>query len=118
MFLPSLIVINALAISVATIFLVLDQGLRNSLGYVPGWFNPFLIIFLLARLIALYAIWNSRRWGVYVFLLLECLEVAMGLFVFTDILTFPLRAFMAVPSFLVLLAIWLLALRPKWRQFV
>ncbi len=117
MFLSSLIVINALAISVATVFLVLDQGFRNSLGYFPGWISPFLIVFLLARLVALYTIWKFKRWGLYAFLLLECLEVGMGLFVFTSILTLPQRAFLAVPSFLLLLVIWLLALRPKWRQF-
>ena len=116
-FLSSLIVIFGLAISFATVFLILDQDFRNSLGYLPGWFSIFLIVFLLARWIALYAIWDLRRWGVYVLLLLECLEPTMGLFVFTGVLTLPLRAFVAVPSFLVVLAIWFLALRPKWQLF-
>ncbi len=116
MFLSSLIVINGFAISVATAFLVLDQDFRRSLGYVPSWFGPFLIVFLLARLIALYAIWNLRRWGLYAFLCLECLEVSMGLFVFTGVLTFPARA-LAVPSFLLFLGIWYLAVRPKWQLF-
>lgn len=117
MFLSILIVANGFAISVATVLLVLDQDVRNSLGYFPAWFSPFLIVFLFARLIALYAIWNLRRWGVYAFLLLESLEVAMGLFVFTGVLTLPLRV-MAVPSFLFLLIIWFLALRPKWHTLV
>ena len=117
MFLPILIVINGFAISVATIFLILDNAFRNSLGHFPAWFSLFLVVFLAARLIALYEIWNLRRWGVYAYLLLECLEVGMGLFVFTDVLTLPLRA-MAVPSFLLFLGIWFLALRPKWSQLI
>ena len=50
-------------------------------------------------------------------LLLEWVEVAMGLFVFTGVLTLPIRALMVVPMFLVVLAIWYLALRPRWQAF-
>ena len=116
-FLSVLIVAFASAISLATAGLLFSRDLRGALGYLPGWFDPFLVVFLLARLITLGLIWNLRRWGVVLFLLLECLEVAMGLFVFTSVLTFPLRALIALPSFAVLLVIWFLALRPKWRAF-
>ncbi len=116
-FLSGLILIFGLAITFATVFLILDQGFRNSLGHLPGWFSLFLIVFLLARLAALYAIWDLRRWGVYVLLLLECVEVSMGLFVFTDVLTLSLRL-LALPLFLVLLLIWFHALRPKWHLFI
>lgn len=97
--------------------LVFDRDIERALGYFPDWFNLFLVAFLLARLTALSLIWNLRRWGVYLFFLLECMEVAMGLFVFTSVLTFPLRVILAVPSFLILLAIWFLALKPKWQAF-
>ncbi len=120
MFLGILIVVNGLAITIATALLVLDPGLRDAFGSFPGWFSAFLVVFLLARLIALYAIWNFKRWGVYAFLLLECLEVAMGSFVFTGAMPAfpaPLRALMAVTALLVLFAIWFLALRPRWRDF-
>ena len=113
--LSGLILLNGLAISFATLALVFSQDIERALGYFPSWFNPFLIVFLIARLIALSAIWNMKRWGVYGFFLLECIEVAMGLFVFTSVLTFPLRFLVAVPSFLILLGIWYLALRAKWR---
>ena len=106
----------AFAITVASLGLIFSRDLERALGPFPDWFNPFLVVFLLARLITLAAIWNFRRWGVYLFFLLECLEPAMGLFVFTSVLTFPLRL-MAVPSVLILFAIWYLALRPHWQAF-
>lgn len=119
-FLSGLILINGLAISFATLVLMFSGDIKNALGTFPSWFNPFLVVFLIARLIALSAIWNMKRWGVYSFFLLECLEVAMGLFVFTSVLTFltfPLRFLVVVLSFLILLGIWYLALRAKWRAF-
>lgn len=116
-FLSGLILIFALAISVATLGLIFVPAVVRALGSLPDWFNPFLVVFLVARLIALAAVWKMRRWGVYALFLLECVEVAMGLFVFTLVLTFPLRLAGAVPSFLILLAIWFLALRRKWPEF-
>lgn len=74
-------------------------------------------IFLFTRLSALIAIWNMRRWGVYALFVLECLEVAMGLFVFDSVFTFPIRALAAIPSFLVIIGIWYLALRKQWHAF-
>ncbi len=117
-YLTYLILIFAAAISFATLLLILSPSLERSLGYLPVWFDPFLMIFLLLRLIALFAIWNWRRWGVYAFFLLECLEVALGLFVFTGVFTFTVRFIVAVPSFLILLAIWYFALKAKWKQFI
>ncbi len=117
LFLSSLIIIFGLAISLASIFLILNQDFLNSLGNLPGWFRPYVLLLLIGRLIALYAVWKLRRWGIYVLLLCECVEVSMGLFVFTGVLTLPLRALVAVPSFLVLLVIWYLALKPKWHLF-
>lgn len=116
-FLSGLIVAFAAAISVVTLALIFDQALVTALGSLPDWFNPFLVAFLIARLAALSAIWNLKRWGVYAFFGLECLEVALGLFVFTAVLTFPLRLIVALPSFFVLLAIWFVALRRKWPVF-
>jgi hypothetical protein len=116
-FLTGLIIVFALAITLATLALIFIRDLQRALGSFPDWFNLFLVAFLLARLIALYMIWNLKRWGVYALFLLECLEVAMGLFVFTTAFTFPIRMIVAVPSFLVLLAIWFLALRPSWQLF-
>lgn len=116
-FLSILTVLNAVAITLATIVIVFSRDLRRALGYLPDWFIPFLVAFLLARLAALGAMWKMKRWGAYAFLALECAEVAMGLFVFTAVLTYSVRALMAVPSFLILLGIWLLALTPKWRWF-
>ena len=114
-FLSGLIIVNGLAISFATFALIFSRDTQRALGSFPSWFNPFLVVFLIARLITLAVIWNMKRWGVYGFFLLECIEVAMGLFVFTSVLTFPLRFLLAVPSFLILLGIWYLALRAKWR---
>jgi len=114
-FLSGLIFLNGLAISFVTLALVFSRDTERVLGYFPSWFNPFLVVFLFARLIALTAIWNMKRWGVYGFFSLECMEVAMGLFVFTSVLTFPIRFLVAIPSFLILLGIWYLALRTKWR---
>ncbi len=117
LFLSSLIVVFGLAISIATVFLLLDQDIRNSLGDFPGWFSSYLLISLLGRLGALYVIWNLRRWGVYLLLFFECLEISMGLFVFTGVFTIPMRAFVGVPLFLAVLLIWFLALRPKWQLY-
>ncbi len=115
--LSGLILLNASAILVATLGLIFVPGIERALGSLPDWFNPFAAVLLAARLIALAAVWKMRRWGVYAFFLLECVEVAMGLFIFTLVLTFPLRLTIALPSFLILLAIWFLALRRKWPQF-
>ncbi len=115
--LSALIVLFASAISLVTLAFIFIPVIETELGYLPDWFNSFLAVFLLARLLALWAIWKWRRWGVYLFLLLECTEVAMGLFVFTGVLTFLLRLLIAVPSFLILLAIWYLALSRKWQAF-
>src|SRR5262245_22087632 len=83
-FLSALILLMAFAITLASLGFIFGQGLieRAGLGTFPEWFTPFVVVFLLARLITLFAIWNFRRWGVYTFALLECLEVVMGLFVF------------------------------------
>lgn len=116
-FLSGLILIFGAAITFATLVLVFRPDIERMLGDFPNWFNPFLVIFLVARLTALTAIWNMKRWGVYAFFLLECLEVSLGLFVFTSSLTFPLRFVIAVPLFLVVLGIWYLALRNKWQAF-
>ncbi|MGE5221807.1 MAG: hypothetical protein ACM3PY_05180 [Omnitrophica WOR_2 bacterium] len=116
-FLSGLILVFGLAITLATLALIFIQDLVRALGSFPDWFNLFLVAFLLARLIALYMIWNFKRWGVYALFLLECLEVAMGLFVFTTAFPFPIRFIVAIPSFLILIAIWFLALRPKWQLF-
>lgn len=116
-FLSLLILIFAAAITLATLVLVFRRDIAGMLGNFPNWFNPFLVIFLLVRLIALFAIWNMKRWGVVAFLLLECLEVALGLFVFTSVFTFPFRFLVAIPTFLVIIAIWYLALKNKWKAF-
>ncbi len=114
-FLSILLGVNAIAISLATIALVVDRDIQSKLGVLPDWFSAFVVVLTLARLVALWGIWNLRRWGVYTFFLLECMEVSMGLFVFTSVLTFPVRALIAIPSLLVLLAIYFLALKPKWQ---
>ncbi len=116
-FLSVLIVLNASAITFASLALIFSPDLVRVLGPFPDWFNPFVGVLLLGRLIALAAIWSFRRWGVYLFFLLECLEASMGLFVFTSVLAFPVRFIIAVPSLLVLLAIWYLALRTQWPAF-
>lgn len=114
-FLSILLGVTAIAISLATMALVVDRDIQSNLGVLPDWFSPFVVVLALARLFALWGIWNLKRWGVYTFFLLECVEVGTGLFVFTSVWTFPVRALGAVPSFLVLLAIYLLALKPKWQ---
>ncbi len=113
-FLSLLIGVNAIAISLAAIVLVVNRDIQSSLGIQQDWFGPFVIILTLTRLIALWGIWILRRWGVYAYFLLECVEVSMGLFVFTSVMTFPVRALVAIPSILVLFAIYFLALKPKW----
>jgi hypothetical protein len=110
-------VLFAFAISLATLVLMTSQFLKSRLGPFPSWFNALLVVFLVARLVALSGIWAFRRWGVYAFLLLECTEVAMGLFVFNSVLALPIRAAVAVPSFLALLVVWYVALRLKWPSF-
>ncbi len=117
MFLSSLTVIFAVAITFASVILIFDQGFPRALGSLPGWFNLYVAGLLLARLIALYAIWVLKRWGVFALFALECVEFAGGLFVFTGVLSPSLRLSIGVPLFLVVLLIWYLALRPKWQQF-
>jgi hypothetical protein len=41
----------------------------------------------------------------------------MGLFVLTSVFPSPVRALVGVPSFLILLGIYVLALKPKWQLF-
>jgi hypothetical protein len=116
-FLTSLIVIFGIAITFASVILLFDQGARQSLGNLPGWFNLFVIGLLVGRWIALYAIWDLRRWGVYVLLVLEIMEISFGLFVYAGDMPLPARIFVGVPMFLAVLVIWYLALRPKWQLF-
>ncbi len=116
-FLSILLGVNAAAITLASFALIADRDIQNIVGVIPDWFSPYVAGLLLARLFALWGIWNWRRWAVYLFFLLECVEVGMGLFVFTSFWIFPLRALVGVPSFLVLLAIYFLALKPKWQLF-
>ncbi len=116
-FLSALIILMAVAITTATLALIFVPGLLLLLGSFPVWFNLFLGLFLFARLIALAAIWNFKRWGVYAFGLLECVEVFMGLFVFASSFSFQLRLMTAPPSLLVILTVWYLALKPKWPAF-
>ena len=115
-FLSILIELFASAITLVTLVLVVRPDVESALGSLPHWFNSFLVAFLAARLLALAAIWNLKRWGLYSFFVLECVEPAMGLFVFTGVLTFPLRM-LAVPLVFILLAIWILAVRPQWQAF-
>lgn len=118
-FLSGLIVLHAFAITLASLALVFSRDLLNMApGSLPDWFNLFVVVFLFARLIALSAIWNFRRWGVYLFFMLECVEPLMGLFVFTSVLPFPYRGGAITLFFLVFLAIWCLALRPRWQAFM
>ncbi len=112
-----LIAIYALAITIASVLLIFDQGIRDSLGSLPGWFNQYVAALLIGRLAALVAIWYFRRWGVFVLLLLECVEVGFGVFVFTEIFSFTSRVAIALPTFFILVLIWFLALRPKWQRF-
>lgn len=116
-FLSLLIAVNAIAIALVTIAFVVDRDIQSSLGIQQDWFSAFVVVLTLARLIALWGIWNLNRWGVYTYFLLECVEVGMGLFVFTSVFTFPVRALGAIPSVLVLFAIYFLALKPKWHLF-
>ncbi len=117
MFLSTLTVIFAVAITFASVFLIFDQGFRHALGSLPGWFNLYVAGLLLARLFALYAIWVLKRWGVYALFALECVEIAGGLFVFTGVFSPTLRLSIGVPLFVVVLLIWYMALRTKWQQF-
>ncbi len=116
-FLSVLIVAFAAAISLVTVAFIFIPGIEVKLGSLPDWFNLFLVPFLLVRLVALYAIWKWKKWGVYLLLLMECTEVGLGLFVFTGVLTFAVRLAGALPSFLLLLAVWYLALKDKWQAF-
>lgn len=117
LFLTAVIALSALAITAASLGLILSPELRVRLGFLPSWFNPYVALLLIGRLAALSGIWNWRRWGAYLFLLLEGVEVAMGLFVFTWFLTFALRLAVGLPSFAIVLAIWYLAIRRKWKAF-
>ena len=114
-FLSILLIVNAVAITLASIVLLFDRDIQNELGVLPNWFGAYVIGLLLARLFALWGIWNLRRWAVFVYFLLEVVEVAVGLFVFTAFLTSLMRFVIGVPSFLALIAIYILALRPKWQ---
>ena len=116
-FLSAVIILFGSAIAFVTLAFILDPRVEMSLGCFPEWFNAFLAVYLIGRLVALSVIWDLRRWGVYLFLLLECVELGMGLFVFTRVLTFPLRLSIAMPSFLILLGVWYWALRLRWRAF-
>lgn len=117
-FLPILLGVNATAITLASIALVVDhRDIQNFMGPLPDWFNLYVVGLLLARMIALWGIWNWRRWAVYTYFLLEGVEVGMGLFYFTAFLTFQVRALIGIPSFLILLAIYFLALKPRWQLF-
>ncbi len=116
LFLSILIIIFGLAVSAASILLIADTDIRQYLGTLPGWFSLFVAGLLVARLAALYGIWNFKRIGVYALLVLECIEVGMGVFVFTGVLTLAQRA-LASPAILILAGIWFLALRPKWKMF-
>ncbi len=116
--LSGLIVLYAIAITLASLGLVFGRDqIARLIGSIPDWFNSYVAFLLLARLVALTAIWDFRRWGVYLLIFLECVEVALGLFVFTSFLTFPLRLLFALPASAILLAIWYLGLRPKWPAF-
>lgn len=80
-FLSILLGVTAIAISLATMALVVDRDIQSNLGVLPDWFSPFVVVIALARLFALWGIWNLKQWGVYTFFLFECVEVSMGLFV-------------------------------------
>ncbi len=116
-FLSALIVIYGLAITFASVLLIFGQGVRDLLGLLPEWFGPYVAALLIGRLVALVAIWYFRRWGVFVLLLLECIEVGFGLFIFTGYFSFALRVAVALPALIILVLIWFLALRSKWPQF-
>ncbi len=113
-FLSVLLGVNAIAITLASIALAVDRDISSIIGVVPDWFSAYVFVLLLARLAALEQIWGLKRVGVYAYFLLECVEVSMGLFVFTSFLAFPLRILIGLPAFLILLAIYFLALKPKW----
>ncbi len=116
LFLTTVIAASALAITVGSLGLILSPGLRAWAGSLPGWFNLYVALLLIARLAALTAVWNWRRWGAYLYFLLGGVELAMGLFVFTGDLTLA-RVAVAVPLFALFLVIWYLALRGKWQAF-
>ena len=116
-FLSGLILGFGIAISFASFILIFRPDIGRRLGYFPNWFNLYLIMLLIARLTALFAIWNLKRWGVYALFMLECIEVVMGMSVFTSVLSLPLRLSIGIPALLALLAIWYLALRSKWQAF-
>jgi hypothetical protein len=52
-FLSTLIALNACGISFATLALAFSRDIERALGRFPDWFNSFMLIFLLARLVAL-----------------------------------------------------------------
>jgi hypothetical protein len=118
-FLTWLILFMGAAITLASLACILGQSRIEAVGFgpFPNWFGLFVFVLLVGRLIALFAIWNFKRWGVYLFFLLECTEVAMGVFVFSPAMAFPLRLMMAMPMFLAVVVVWLLALRSRWYAF-
>ncbi len=116
-FLSVLIVFMAAAITLATLALALVPGVQSVLGTFPAWFNAFLVVFLLARLIGLAAIWSFSRWGVYLFVVLESGEGALGLFVFKSVFPFALRLTLVPLTLLALFVLFYLALRSRWHAF-
>ena len=120
-FLSTLIVAFAIVTSLAGLAFLLSPGIEARLGHFPGWLNTYLVVSQLARLVALWAIWRWRRWGVYLFIVMEVAEVVLGIFVLSgDLafrLTFPLRLMMGMALFLAVAVVWYLALRPKWHAF-
>ena len=117
LFLSILIPAFGVSIFLATLLLIFDPGLLASLGSLPAWFNAFLVVFLLVRLAALLGIWYVRRLAVFSLLALEIVELCMGLFVFTSVLTFPQRLLIGGLMFVVLSLVWLIPLRLRWHSF-
>ncbi len=115
-FLTALLLVMGAAMTLASLALIFIPALPRAFGSMPDWFNAFVAGLLLARLVALAAIWYFKRWGAYLLALLESLEMSMGLFVFTSVLTFPLRL-IGLVAFVLVIAVWVLALRPKWQAF-
>ncbi len=111
------ILVNALAILCVSLFLILVPGVRSLVGNLPGWFPFYVALLALGRFLALIGIWNFKRWGVYIFLLLGLVEVIVGIFVFTLVQTLGLRLGIALPAYLILLVIWILVSKPKWQLF-
>ncbi len=112
-----LILIMGSAFIIGSLVVFYLSRLESLRTVLPSWAGLYALILLVGRLVALAAIWNMKRWGVYTLLFFGCIEVSLGLFVFTSLLTFPLRALIAIPSLLVLIGIWYLVLRERWQAF-